>query len=76
MLPLSLSIGGYLAICYLDCASRFNSSASSSSPNAVFVISGSLWSTLIAFLRVSKVLLRDLLSSVTLSGSPNDLVRF
>jgi hypothetical protein len=38
------------------------------------VISGSLWSTLSAFLRVSRVAFNDLRSSATLSGSPRDLV--
>jgi len=56
-------------ICYC-----LSSSWSSSSPNAVLVISGSLVRILTAFLRVSKVPLSDFLSSVTLSGSPNCLV--
>lgn len=55
--------------------SRRSYSSNSSSPKAVFVISGSLWRTLIAFFIVSSVELSCFLSSVTLSGSPSCLVR-
>ena len=60
---------------FLYIESILNCSSNSSSPKAVFVMSGSLESTLIAFLRVSRVAFSDFLSSATLSGSPKDLVK-
>lgn len=79
----AICCGGGLLTGFLSCSSllfcmdsAFSASSSSSSPNAVFVISGSLERTLIAFFKVSFVLMSCFLSSATLSGSPRDLLSY
>jgi len=71
--PAFLSPIFFYSSSFLLCMASYRSSdSSSSSPKAVLVISGSLWRTLMAFFKTSRVELRDFLSSATRSGSPSD----